>query len=220
MIRPTGCPRLLKWLVAFCVLECVGAATLPTSPAPELEGPGCLSRGNKSAPCSASVSSGGGNAGLPIDTLALHGADLLQRQAHRKTGPWTDTGCNISRLQLDTAFASNNQRAPNKQRAPVRKARWLNEQWLDWQDRRRKGILDSDNPGKTGTKSVVIVLVSYSDAPEPYAPWNYGAVKRYFGGSPEKFAEAVVLHSARVAPIYRHTPIYRLLRVTSPRPCL
>ena len=44
MIRP----RLIKWLAALCVLECVGAATSPSSPAPKLgaamidggEGPG------------------------------------------------------------------------------------------------------------------------------------------------------------------------------------
>eukprot|EP00964_Phaeocystis_antarctica_P092300 scaffold59348_cov69-Phaeocystis_antarctica.AAC.1 len=28
-------PRLIKWLAAFCVLECVGAATSPSSPAPK-----------------------------------------------------------------------------------------------------------------------------------------------------------------------------------------
>ena len=28
-------PRLIKWLAAFCVLKCVGAATSPSSPAPE-----------------------------------------------------------------------------------------------------------------------------------------------------------------------------------------
>ena len=41
-------PRLIKWLAAFCVLECVGAATSPSSPAPKFgaamidggEGPG------------------------------------------------------------------------------------------------------------------------------------------------------------------------------------
>ena len=31
MIRP----HLIKWIAAICVLECVGAATLPSSPAPE-----------------------------------------------------------------------------------------------------------------------------------------------------------------------------------------
>eukprot|EP00964_Phaeocystis_antarctica_P060776 scaffold36267_cov58-Phaeocystis_antarctica.AAC.1 len=41
-------PRLTKWLAAFCMLECVGAATSPSSPAPKFgaatidggEGPG------------------------------------------------------------------------------------------------------------------------------------------------------------------------------------
>ena len=33
MIRP----RLLKYIAAFCMLDCVWAATLPSSPAPKFE---------------------------------------------------------------------------------------------------------------------------------------------------------------------------------------
>ena len=30
-------PNLIKWLAVFCVLDCVGAVTLPSSPPPKFE---------------------------------------------------------------------------------------------------------------------------------------------------------------------------------------
>ena len=30
-------PNLIKWLAVFCVLDCVGAATLPSSPPPKFD---------------------------------------------------------------------------------------------------------------------------------------------------------------------------------------
>ena len=290
VLRPTG---LFKWLAAFCVLECVGAATLPTSPAPELDlfdmigtqfcpepsaqaiacAASCTTRPQASlaepaavACCplaggaSTTVAAGrrwmpavglhGGGSPAPAatasasgrqlkppsaprsppppelrDTLALQGAESLQGQGHQPA------------FSSDTAFQSDLESAPrsppppelrntlalqgadsgynsafmsDSRRARVQLGGWLGSKWRQWQKRDREGKLDPDNPGKMfGTKRVAIVLTSYDpNALDRYGPWNYGPIKNLFGGSPEKFAEAVVLHSTRAAPIYIATHLY------------
>ena len=68
--------------------------------------------------------------------------------------------------------------------------------------------MDPDNPGMSGTKTFAIVLVSYSNARDRYAPWNYGPIKQYFGGSPEKFVDAVVCSTPHAQHQYIATHLY------------
>ena len=259
VLRPTG---LFKWLAAFCVLECVGAATLPTSPAPELDlfdmigtqfcpepsaqaiacAASCTTRPQASlaepaavACCplaggaSTTVAAGrrwmpavglhGGGSPAPAATASASGRQLKPPSAPRSPPP-PELRDTLALQGADSGY--NSAFMSDSRRARVQLGGWLGSKWRQWQKRDREGKLDPDNPGKMfGTKRVAIVLTSYDpNALDRYGPWNYGPIKNLFGGSPEKFAEAVVLHSTRAAPIYRHTPIYRLLRITSPRPCL
>ena len=247
VLRPTG---LFKWLAAFCVLECVGAATLPTSPAPELDlfdmigtqfcpepsaqaiacAASCTTRPQASlaepaavACCplaggaSTTVAAGrrwmpavglhGGGSPAPAATASASGRQLKPPSAPRSPPP-PELRDTLALQGADSGY--NSAFMSDSRRARVQLGGWLGSKWRQWQKRDREGKLDPDNPGKMfGTKRVAIVLTSYDpNALDRYGPWNYGPIKNLFGGSPEKFAEAVVLHSTRAAPIYIATHLY------------
>ena len=89
---------------------------------------------------------------------------------------------------------------------------------------------DPDNSFVTGKKSAIMVLISPSDAVTAAAPWNYGMIESFYGGSPAAWVDDVVrrylrnssqLHCRRPAYSYPSPPLparhNAVLRAPSPR---